>query len=151
MLFRSVKQELESYFLDGRLSKEYYEAVSAKQISWFLVSKVARRMYLAQKKKALYREQPFVITINADRLDREFPQEEVILVQGIIDAYFEEEGGLVLLDYKTDKVKQPEELTQRYYMQLNYYQEALERLTGKVVKEKILYSFALGKEVYLNE
>ena len=134
-----VKQELESYFLDGRLSKEYYEAVSAKQISWFLVSKVARRMYLAQKKKALYREQPFVITINADRLDREFPQEEVILVQGIIDAYFEEEGGLVLLDYKTDKVKQPEELTQRYYMQLNYYQEALERLTGKVVKEKILY------------
>ena len=106
---------------------------------------------MAQKKKAIARGQPFVITRNAARLDRELPQEEVSLVQGIIEAYFEGAGGLVLLDYKTDKVKQPEELTQRYYMQLNYYQEALERLTGKVVKEKILYSFALGKEVYLNE
>ena len=67
------------------------------------------------------------------------------MIQGIIDVYFEEEDGLVLLDYKTDAVPDLEMLWQRYETQLDYYQEALERLTGKKVKERILYSFHLGQ------
>ena len=68
-------------------------------------------------------------------------------MQGIIDVYFEEEDGIVVVDYKTDRVSAPEELVRRYAKQLHYYAEVLERLTGKSVKEKIIYSFALKKEV----
>ena len=72
---------------------------------------------------------------------------ELVLVQGIIDVYFEEEDGLVVLDYKTDRVRTADELVRRYQSQLTYYARALSQITGKAVKEKIIYSFALGKEI----
>ena len=72
---------------------------------------------------------------------------EKILVQGIIDVYFEEADGLTVLDYKTDRVKTADELKEKYHAQLDYYAEALEKLTGKPVKEKIIYSFTLGEEI----
>ena len=72
---------------------------------------------------------------------------EMLLIQGIIDVFFEEPDGLVLLDYKTDRVAIPQELISRYKVQLDLYQEALERAWGKKVKEKLIYSFHLGKIV----
>ena len=78
-----------------------------------------------------------------------FRSEETILIQGIIDVWFEEEDGLVVADYKTDRVDTKEDLGLRYQVQLDYYAKALEQLTGKRVKEKILYSFALGCEISL--
>jgi ATP-dependent helicase/nuclease subunit A len=60
---------------------------------------------------------------------------------------FEEEDGLVLMDYKTDRVSEAEELVKRYHTQLEYYAQALERLTHKKVKEKLIYSFALHKVI----
>ena len=80
-------------------------------------------------------------------MNADFPEEEMVLVQGIIDAYFEEDGHIVLLDYKTDAVKTDRELTDRYRTQLDYYEEALARLTGKPVSERLLYSFALEKVI----
>jgi len=65
-------------------------------------------------------------------------------------VFFEEEGSLVVADYKTDVINSPKELADRYRVQLDYYQEALEHLTGKPVKEKILYSFYLGCEIRLD-
>ena len=70
----------------------------------------------------------------------------LVVVQGIIDAFFEEEGELVIVDYKTDAVRSAGELRKRYQVQMDLYQEALERITEKKVKEKILYSFRL-KEI----
>ncbi len=72
---------------------------------------------------------------------------ETVLVQGIIDVYFEEPDGLVVLDYKTDRVKSEEELKEKYQGQLEYYARALEQITGKRVREKAIYSFTLGKEI----
>lgn len=72
---------------------------------------------------------------------------ETILVQGIIDVYFEENDELVLLDYKTDKVYHGEQLVEKYHAQLEYYAKALEQITGKHVKEKIIYSITLGEEI----
>lgn len=66
-----------------------------------------------------------------------------MLIQGIIDAFFVEEGQIVLLDYKTDKVQTGKELWDRYATQLEYYEEALSSLMQMPVKEKILYSFSL--------
>ena len=78
------------------------------------------------------------------------PQDEVlVLVQGIIDVYFEEEDGLVVLDYKTDRVREAKELVEKYHAQLDYYAQALEQLTEKKVKQKIIYSFTLQEEIIL--
>ena len=66
-----------------------------------------------------------------------------MLIQGIIDVFFEEDGGLVLLDYKTDAIPSMGELWNRYEAQMDYYGEALRKLTGKPVRERVLYSFHL--------
>ena len=64
-----------------------------------------------------------------------------------MDAYFVENGKIILVDYKTDRVRSAKELVDRYHVQLTYYAQALERLTGMPVAEKIIYSFALGREI----
>lgn len=73
--------------------------------------------------------------------------DELVLIQGIIDVWLEEEDGMVLIDYKTDHVSDGEILVKRYKVQLDYYQRALEQMTGKRVKERIIYSLALQKEI----
>ena len=87
--------------------------------------------------------------MTAGRIRKEWNFDEEILVQGIIDAWFLEEDEIVLIDYKTDRIAFGEEtrLVERYRAQLEYYQMALERLTGKKVKEKIIYSFCLNEEI----
>lgn len=103
-------------------------------------------MQKAKERGQLYREQPFVIGVPGTEVDGT-DQEELVLIQGIIDVYFYEGDEVVVVDYKTDRVSQEEELRERYRMQLSYYERALEMVTGKKVKERLLYSFALGKEV----
>ncbi len=70
-----------------------------------------------------------------------------MLVQGIIDAYFVEEESIVLVDYKTDKVYREKKLVDLYRVQQELYKEALERITGRKVKESYIYSFTLQKEI----
>ncbi len=67
-------------------------------------------------------------------LDKEIYKDEKLMIQGIIDCYFEEEEGLVLLDYKTDYVNDIEEIKNRYKIQIKYYEEALKRNNRKNCK-----------------
>lgn len=140
---KSIGQLMES----GRITQEEIDMINMRKVCIFLESPVAARMAAAGERGDLYKEQPFVLGISASRLSEEFPSDEKVLIQGIIDVYFIEDGEIVLLDYKTDAVKTGDELKKRYETQLKYYTEALEKITGYKVKEKILYSFALGKEV----
>ncbi len=144
---KPLEGQMEALCEKGVLTEEYKNAVSYSKLNWFWKSPLAERMKKAQEEDRLYREQPFVYGISASRLKEEFPAEETVLIQGIIDVFFEEDGEIVLLDYKTDSVKKAEELVERYKTQLDYYTEAIEKLTGKRVKEKLLYSFALGEVV----
>lgn len=104
-------------------------------------------MQSAARRAMLAKEQPFVLGVDAREIYPGTENGETILVQGIIDVYFEEDGELVLLDYKTDKVRTAEELKEKYHSQLAYYAKALEQLLEKPVKEKIIYSFTLKKEI----
>ncbi len=97
----------------------------------------------------LKKEMPFLIGRPADEIDPSYPHEETILVQGIVDAYFIEEGGIVIVDYKTDRVKRALELKDRYQIQLSSYALALSEITGLEVRDRIIYSVALGEEVSL--
>ena len=125
------------------LSEQEVASLNLYKLSAFFTSELAERMWKADLDGKLYREQPFIYSVNASRLSSEFPAGESVLIQGIIDAYFVEDGALVLVDYKTDYVKEAEELWNRYETQLDYYGEALNRLTGYPVSHKILYSFCL--------
>lgn len=146
----SIKSALLVFEGEGRLTKEYADAIRMEKILQFMQSPLAKRMKQAALAGKLFREQPFVYGMDASRLstkETRFPKEETVLIQGIVDAYFEEEDGLVLLDYKTDVIKTEKELTDRYRVQLDYYEEALINLTGRRVKERFLYSFYLGREI----
>lgn len=129
------------------LTDEMSECIEPTEILKFLHSPIGRRVCAASGKGRCWTEQPFVLGIGADEVYADGRAEDMLLVQGIIDLYFEEEGGLVVLDYKTDRVHEALELQKRYRTQLDYYARALEQLTGKRVKEKVIYSFALQQEI----
>ena len=128
-----------------RLTEEYAKAVSLPKILNFLEQELAYRMWRAQEQGLLYREQPFVLGIDAKRLDPDLPEGEKVLIQGIIDVFFIEDSEIVLLDYKTDVIDSLEALWNRYNIQIQYYEEALTKLMQMPVKERILYSFYLEK------
>ena len=132
---------------EGRLTDEMAECIRPKDILRFLGCRSGKRMADAARNGKLYKEQPFVLSVDASEIYPEDRSGEKILVQGIIDVYFEEPDGLVVLDYKTDKVRTGNELKEKYHAQLDYYAQALEQLTEKPVKEKIIYSFTLGEEI----
>lgn len=145
----AVAEWIDGMAASGKIEKEAAECVKAYDIFRFLETSSGKRMKKAAKSQKLWKEQPFVLGIDAKELYPEEEDGELILVQGIIDAYFEEEDGLVVLDYKTDRVRKAEELVEKYQEQLRYYAKALEQMTGKKVKEKIIYAFSLGKEIHI--
>jgi ATP-dependent helicase/nuclease subunit A len=131
----------------GKFSGEDASLVHPGLILDFLRSSLGRRMGRAQRAGLLRREQPFVLGLPASAMDRAYPETETVMIQGIIDAFFEEEGKIILVDYKTDRVETGAELAGRYKVQMDYYAAAIERLTHKKVAQRILYSFRLREEV----
>ncbi|MCM1272771.1 MAG: helicase-exonuclease AddAB subunit AddA [Clostridium sp.] len=119
------------------------KAVNIRKINDMLQSSLGQRMILAAKAGNLQKEQQFSIGIPVSEIYGE-SGDDVIIVQGIIDAFFYEGDDIILMDYKTDAAS-ADVLISRYHAQLKYYGETLERLTGCTVKEKLIYSF------YLNE
>ena len=134
-----VKADIERMLETGKMNELQVKSVNPWDIYTFVQSDTGRRVVNAMDNGSVRREQPFVFEYEGQ------------LIQGIIDLYFEEDGEFVLVDYKTDRVMKGEagekELVKRYAIQLDYYAKALTQLTGKKVKEKIIYSFALGKEL----
>lgn len=136
----------------GYLNQEAKDFINARDIWAFLESPLGRRMADAQAKGRIHKEQQFIIGIPAREMGRG-DSEELVLIQGIIDAYLEEPDGLVLIDYKTDHVPRGNRdqaaamLAERYRVQLDYYERALTQLTGKHVKERIIYSLALQQSI----
>lgn len=144
-----IEQQIGELTESRKLEKQEAECISSQQIFDFVNSSLGQRMAAAEKNHALYREQPFVIAQKASAVKSRWGEEETILVQGIIDVYFQEGDNLILADYKTDSVKSAKELKEHYHIQLEQYADALERLTGKKVKEKMIYSFTLGCSIEL--
>ena len=140
-----LEEFLQRETISLRLKEEYAKAVSLPKILNFLEQELAYRMWRAQEQGLLYREQPFVLGIDAKRLDPDLPEGEKVLIQGIIDVFFIEDGEIVLLDYKTDVIDSLEALWNRYNVQIQYYEESLTKLMQMPVKERILYSFYLEK------
>ena len=117
----------------------------------FISSGIAERMRNAQKANKVYKEKQFVMGISASEVLTDTESKELILIQGIIDVFFEENGEFVLLDYKSDLVQDEKQLIHRYKVQLQYYKRALEQMLSRPVKEMIIYSLPLGREIRIEE
>lgn len=151
-----VKQFIRNLVTNGTIPEFWEELIPTDKIYEFCLSDLGQRMAHAEKTKQLHRERPFVMGVPVREI---YPQmssgidtNERILVQGVIDAYFEEDDGIVLVDYKTDRIPGGEAgdriLIQRYKVQMDYYQTAIEQITGKKVKERILYSVIRNREIH---
>lgn len=143
----TLDEQMQAHLASGALSDSDYALVNKSKVAAFVNSDIGARMRKAAAEGRLYKEKPFVLGISADRLDKAFPEDETVLIQGIIDVFFIEDDHIVLLDYKTDSIKTGDELVNRYKTQMDYYEEALRRIMGTDVSERILYSFALEEAV----
>ncbi len=148
---QKLQQQMERMVRRNRLKAEEIKGLKRKDLMGFVSSDIAKRMCKAQLENKLYKEKQFVIGVKASEVLKETDSEELILIQGIIDAFFEEGDELVLVDYKSDLVQREQQLVQRYKVQLLYYKRALEQMLGKRVREMIIYSLHLGKEIRIDE
>lgn len=134
----------------NQINQEDIEKLKQEYIYGFVTSNVAERMRKAQQNNKLYKEKQFVIGMKASEVLQGTSSNELILIQGIVDVYFEEDGELVLLDYKSDLARDEDVLVIRYKTQLDYYRKALEQMLHKHVKEMIIYSLPLAKEIRID-
>ena len=149
-----IKAQIEEMVLDNSLTEKEASTVWYKKIYNFFNSNLGKRLLKAYKDERLVsRELPFFTELSSveykPELNKDVYVDEKIRLQGIIDCFFEEEDGIVLLDYKTDYVEEEkvDEIIERYRAQLKYYKDALEKITEKRVKESYLYLFGIDKEV----
>ncbi|MEG1415241.1 MAG: helicase-exonuclease AddAB subunit AddA [Clostridium sp.] len=146
-----TKGELEEVLKDlvdrEFITKEESEVINILSILRFLKSELGIRMMNSNN---IMREAPFHVKIPVSDIYSEYSNvNETIDIQGIIDCFFEEEDGLVLVDYKTDYVTDDNisSIKEKYRVQIDLYARALEMQTGKRVKEKYLYLLSKGIEV----
>jgi ATP-dependent helicase/nuclease subunit A len=145
-----IEFELGEMVFDEQLTIQQSKSVDVHKIAEFLLSPIGLRMLKSEK---VYRETPFNLEIGCREIYPDLREDlygnETILLQGVIDCFFEEENGIIMLDYKTDFIPKgnSEVAKERYVMQVGYYSKALERLTGRVVREKYVYLFSSGDMV----
>ena len=179
---KSVQEQMEAMEKEEKITADMRALVKEQTVADFVSSETGKRMALAQRGGALYREKPFVMGFTEEELEnygfgadsntdsceniykktdsdqekeeqkRIRHEEDLTLIQGIIDVFWIEKDGIVLLDYKTDRVQQAKELIDRYETQLKLYADALERVFGArklKVKEILIYSFSLEQLITL--
>lgn len=126
----------------GMISEEDMKDIDVKGLKLFFESDLGRR-YL--KAEWIEKEKPFVL-----QKCMPFTGKDPILIQGIIDCYFKDEEGIVLLDYKTDYLYDEDVFVSRYHEQLDLYKEAIEKITGEPVVNTYIYSFFKHKSIEVN-
>ncbi len=149
-----IKAQIEEMVLDKSLTEQEASTIWPKKIYKFYTSDLGKRVLKAFNDNNLVRREfPFFTEISSlqlgENLEKEIYEDEKVRLQGIIDLFFQEDEDIVLIDYKTDYVEEgkEDEIIERYTTQLTYYKEALEKVTGKKVKESYLYLFYIDKGV----
>ena len=145
---QSVREQVEKLRAQRKLTDEQASAVDVRAIVRFLRSDLAAR--IRKNAQTVRREYRFSLL----RPVRDFATldaDDAVLLQGVVDCFFEEDGELVVVDFKTDRIgrTQIEERAEHYRPQLEAYSMALMRVMGKKVREKVLYFFSVGEEKVL--
>ena len=146
----SLEQEKERLVRRGFLTQSQADCVKEDKIQPFLNSELMKEMLSAD---SIEREYRFIVEIPASVADNTLEppfSEEPIVLQGAMDCVYERLGEITIVDYKTDRVKTPDELSQRYLPQLKLYKMAAEQILCKPVTRCVLYSFCLDSEIDLD-
>ena len=137
----------------GKIPTEYDELIDRRIFDTFIHTELGIRMKKASDTGNLFREKPFIMEIGADMVDSSFPPDEKVLIQGIVDAFFFEDGKVYVVDYKTDRVekskKGEQDLIDRYKKQLELYANTLISVTKKPLGACYIYSTCLGKSIVI--
>lgn len=135
-----VKALIDELVSTGKMTDTEATLINPEKIYKFYQSELGKRIISADK---VYREQPFEVQVPVRYIypEIENAEDEIIILQGVIDCYFEENGELVLVDYKTDYYKDVSEIHEKYDKQLELYSYALSTITKNNVKEKFFYLF----------
>ena len=144
---QSVRAQIEAMRAQRKLTEEQAKAADVHAIVRFLRSDLAVRIRKSEQVEREYRFSLLRPVRDFSSLDAD----DSVLLQGVVDCFFEEDGELVVVDFKTDHVSraQLDERAEHYRPQLEAYSMALTRVMGKKVKEKVLYFFSAGEEVRL--
>ena len=142
-----IRAQLETMRAQRKLTDEQAEAVDVRALMRFLQSPLAARIRASERVEREYRFSLLRPVRDFATLDAD----DAVLLQGVVDCFFEENGELVVVDFKTDRIgrTQIEERAEHYRPQLETYSMALMRVMGKKVREKVLYFFSVGEEKVL--
>ncbi|MCR4926298.1 MAG: UvrD-helicase domain-containing protein [Clostridiales bacterium] len=142
-----LDEECERLFENGMLTESEKKAVAVDKVERFFESDLAKEMLSAD---SIHREYKFANLEKLSSFYNDIPCEmadEEILIQGIADCVFVKDNKIIIVDYKTDKVKSENELIKRYTGQIKTYSKALTLCFEMPVEKTVLYSFALDKAV----
>ena len=149
-------EELARMRQEQTLTEEERQAatsLASQVVLWAKSSLAARILHVDETTGRLYREMPFTLAVPSSRFGSAFPEHETSLVQGMIDLWFvEDDGQAVLVDFKTDRLPPNSAeavLKERYSIQIDAYSEAIERATGRRVKERIIWLVREARPVLL--
>ncbi len=142
----NVEKELSRLVEQGMLTETESKVVDRAAIKEFFESPLAKRILYAEK---VYKEYAFTVCVPLGEMEPDVSAEnarnEVIVIEGVVDCAFVENGELVIVDFKTDKASNGEELAEKYREQLAIYRRCLAEVLGLPVKQTIIYSFRLGE------
>lgn len=138
----NLEAEIDRLKQNNYITEDEAQVLDRSKLAALFNSSLAKRMFGSDN---IYREIKVSSFVAVNQIeDTDFDDE--VFIQGIADCVFEENGELVLVDYKTDKVDSEEELLERYKNQISFYKYAVAKTLKKPVKEALLYSFYLNKE-----
>ncbi len=145
----SGEEEERQRLVDGAfLTAEQAAAIRPEDIIRFTGSRIFAHIRNADQ---VLREYRFTVNIDASDVDPSYTCEDKVILQGAMDCLIFEPDGIVIVDYKTDRVKQVKELENRYRRQLQLYRKAAVQLFDLPVKACMIYSVCLGEEIVLSE
>ena len=144
-----IDSEIDRLYEWQYITEDEKNSLSKKALKDFFESEIFNRIKNADR---VEREMRFLTEIPAYALDNTLEGDlakEMVTLQGAVDICFIENGELIILDFKTDRVEDINELAVSYSEQLNAYAKACEKIFGLKVKEKIIYSFALSSALII--
>ena len=139
-----IRRQMASWRADGLFSEEELELVFVPSVRRFCSSPLGRRMALSPDVR---REYPFSVLLPGGGYLPALEEGERILVQGVVDCLFWQDGQWVLVDYKTDRLPDEEAFRRRYAVQLALYCQAASQILGAPVGSAYIYSFYLDREI----
>lgn len=149
--FDGINTMMDGWVIKEVFPKEYRDIVNPQKLLNFLNTEIGADMKNAAKQGMLFRERPFVMEVSGNEISSEYPENEKVLIQGIIDAFYFKDDKIYVVDYKTDNVpdgsKGEKILLERYRRQLMLYCEALSRITGKEIGGCFIYSVKNDKDI----